>query len=76
MQFELSDSVYQKIAAKHGDVAAFIEATVKKALDENGTEEKPRFDADRLLVEFRSLQGMFGDSSLRDVLSSRRSGLE
>lgn len=74
MHIEISEDMYRAIAAQHGDVSAFVEKAARQALEKNGRFTRPNFDADKLLAEFRDLEGMFGEASLDEVLADRRCG--
>ncbi len=76
MHIEIPEDMYRTIAALHGDVSAFVENAARQALRAKEPIDKPKFDADQLLSEFRDLEGMFGKASLDEVLSDRRCGME
>jgi hypothetical protein len=77
MQIEISDTTYQRIAARCEDVSAFVEQSVRQAIEQQKVAKNGRhFDPETVLAAFRDLEGMFDRGSLDEVLADRRLGRE
>ena len=73
---QISDEIYEGIAAQHSDVSAFVETLAQKALKGENKGLTPRFDATRVKAGMKAFGAKLGGLTLNELQADCRMGRE